>query len=55
LSKQQLIESVSSFDDDLSDNALEQYVSRLRKRLAEFGLSIRVARGLGYFIGPATE
>ena len=50
LSKSQLIESVSSFDDDLSINALEQYISRLRKRLSQFGISIQVARGLGYYL-----
>lgn len=53
LSKSQLIESLSSFDDDISENAIEQYISRLRKRLVNFGVSIKVARGLGYYLhGP---
>lgn len=50
LSKSQLMESLTSFEEDISENAIEQYVSRLRRRLADYGVSIRVARGLGYYL-----
>ena len=50
LSKSRLIESLSSFEEDISENAIEQYVSRLRRRLAGHGVSIRAARGLGYYL-----
>lgn len=50
ISKSRLIESLSSFDDDISENAIEQYISRLRKRISNFGLTIKTARGLGYFL-----
>ena len=50
MSKGQLIESLSSFDEDISENAIEQYVSRLRRRLGSHGVSIKVARGLGYYL-----
>jgi two-component system, OmpR family, response regulator TctD len=50
VSKQQIMESLSAFDEGISDNAIEQYVSRLRKRLAIMGLKIRTARGLGYYL-----
>lgn len=53
--KQQIIQSLAAFDDDLSANAVEQYVSRLRKRLAPIGLTVRTARGLGYYLDKATE
>lgn len=53
VSKQQIIESLADFDDDISENAVEQYVSRLRKRLEPFGLKIRTARGLGYILEAA--
>ena len=33
VAKQAIIESLAGFDEDLSANAIEQYVSRLRKRL----------------------
>lgn len=51
--KRALIETLAAFDDDLSANAVEQYVSRLRKRLAPYGLTVRTARGLGYYLDKA--
>jgi two-component system OmpR family response regulator len=48
--KQSLIESLSSLDEDLSPNAIEQYVSRIRRRLAPIGLTVRTARGIGYYL-----
>ena len=50
VAKQAVIQSLAAFDDDLSANAVEQYVSRLRKRLAPHGLTVRTARGLGYYL-----
>ncbi len=50
VSKQQIVDSLSAFDEGISDNAIEQYVSRLRKRLAPLGLKIHTARGLGYYL-----
>ncbi|MBI4921455.1 MAG: response regulator [Devosia nanyangense] len=48
--KQAIIESLAAFDDELSENAVEQYVSRLRRRLAPYALTVRVARGIGYYL-----
>lgn len=45
-----IVQSLTSLDDELSANAIEQYISRLRKRLGPQGLTIRSARGLGYFL-----
>jgi two-component system OmpR family response regulator len=50
VSKQAIIESLANFGDDLSPNAIEQYVSRLRRRLAPLGLTVRTARGIGYYL-----
>ena len=50
VAKKAIIESLAAFDDDLSENAVEQYVSRLRRRLAPYALTVRVARGLGYYL-----
>ncbi len=55
VSKQAIIESLAAFDDDLSANAVEQYVSRLRRKLAPHGLTIRTARGLGYYLDRIGE
>ncbi len=48
--KETIIQSLTSLDDSLSDNAIEQYVSRLRRRVAQHGINLRTARGIGYYI-----
>lgn len=48
--KDSIAQSLSSMEDSLSDNAIEQYVSRLRRRLQPFGLNLRTVRGLGYML-----
>jgi DNA-binding response OmpR family regulator len=47
VSKARLLSAISGWGDDLSENAVEVYVSRLRAKLAD-ALTIRVVRGLGY-------
>ena len=48
--KEAIVQSLTTLDDSLSDNAIEQYVSRLRRRLQPHGLVLRTARGLGYML-----
>lgn len=50
VSKAQLTEQVYGIGADVDDTAVEPHVSRLRKRLAQHGISIKTARGLGYMI-----
>lgn len=50
VSKLELSAKLSGFDDALGDNALEAFVSRLRKKLDGSGASIRTLRGLGYLM-----
>jgi DNA-binding response OmpR family regulator len=50
VSKKQLSRKLSEADDLLGDNALEAFVSRLRKKLAGSGAGIRTLRGLGYVL-----
>jgi two-component system OmpR family response regulator len=45
--KQKLISAISSWDEELSANAVEAHVSRLRAKLGD-AAAIRVVRGLGY-------
>ncbi|MEO9650041.1 MAG: response regulator transcription factor [Roseobacter sp.] len=47
-SKQKLVDRLFSHDEDVSDNAIEVYVGRLRKHLEGSALKIRTSRGLGY-------
>jgi two-component system OmpR family response regulator len=50
VAKEAIVQSVTSLEDILSDNAIEQYVSRLRRRLQPFGLVLRTVRGIGYLL-----
>lgn len=51
VSKEQLIESLCGYNEEVSGNAIEVYVHRLRKKLEPAGVSIRTLRGLGYLLG----
>ena len=53
VSKDAIVASLTGFGDDLSANAIEQYVSRLRRRLAPHGLTVKTARGIGYYLEAA--
>ena len=52
VSKRQLSDKLSDLDDALGTNALEAFISRLRKKLAGGGVTIRTLRGLGYLLEP---
>jgi DNA-binding response OmpR family regulator len=47
VSKEKLLSAVASWNDELTPNAVEVYVSRLRTKLGDAAV-IRVIRGLGY-------
>ncbi|SEL28947.1 two component transcriptional regulator, winged helix family [Bosea lupini] len=52
VTKEQLAESVYSFNEEYTDNAVEVHVHRVRRKLEGSGakLSIRTVRGLGYIM-----
>ena len=50
VSKRELSEKLSECDEALGDNALEAFISRLRKKLVGSGASIRTLRGMGYLL-----
>ena len=52
-SKSHLIDRMFSFSDEASENAIEVYVARLRKRHEGSGARIETVRGLGYRMIPA--
>jgi DNA-binding response OmpR family regulator len=52
VSKRELSDKLSGFEDALADNALEAFISRLRKKLAGSGAAIRTLRGIGYRVEP---
>jgi two-component system, OmpR family, response regulator len=53
VSKDQLLDSLTGWDEDVGTNAIEVYVHRLRKKLEPAGVRIRTVRGLGYLIEQA--
>jgi DNA-binding response OmpR family regulator len=48
LSKGQLMDRLFSYDAEVTENAIEVYVGRLRRRIDGVGLRIETVRGLGY-------
>lgn len=50
VSKRELSDKLSETDEALGDNALEAFISRLRKKLTGSGAGIRTLRGIGYLL-----
>lgn len=48
LSKEQILDQLVGLDDEIGLNAVELWVSRLRRKLEGAGFEIRTIRGLGY-------
>jgi two-component system OmpR family response regulator len=49
-SRAQLVESLCSWDQELTDNGLDIAVHRLRRKLRGCGTGVRTIRGLGYML-----
>lgn len=50
VAKQKLADSLSQWDKEITPNAVEIYVSRVRAKLVGSGVGIRTVRGIGYRI-----
>lgn len=50
VSKDQLIQAITNLEQELSSNAIEAYVHRVRMKIEGSGVSIRTVRGLGYLL-----
>ncbi len=55
VSKRMLSEKLSESDEALGDNALESFISRLRKRMLGTEASILTVRGLGYRVQAGAQ
>jgi two-component system OmpR family response regulator len=53
VSKDKLIESLCAWGEEVTTNAIEVYMHRLRKKLEPGGVAIRTVRGLGYLMDKA--
>jgi len=47
-SKDKLLQALTGWDKEITPNAVEVYVSRLRAKLEPFGVALRSIRGFGY-------
>lgn len=50
VTKKQMIDAMSAVDADFSENAVEVYIYRLRRRLQSTGVAIQTVRGFGYLL-----
>ncbi len=50
VSKERIVSAVCAWDQGMSANAVEVYISRLRAKLETGGIRIRTVRGLGYML-----
>jgi two-component system OmpR family response regulator len=55
VSKQQFIEKLCGWNDEITTNAIEKYISRLRKKLVEADLNFKTVWGVGYLLEAENE
>jgi DNA-binding response OmpR family regulator len=55
VAKEQILRAISNWDETLSENAIEVYVSRLRAKIEPAGVRIRTVRGFGYLLEDAVH
>lgn len=51
--KSKLVDRLFSYDEEVTENAIEVYVARLRRHLAPSTVSIKTIRGAGYKLDVA--
>lgn len=50
VSKEQIMQALYDWDSEITPNAVEKFISRLRTKLESSGVEIRTVRGLGYYL-----
>jgi DNA-binding response OmpR family regulator len=53
IAKEQFVEHLCGWDQDVTENAIEVYVHRLRRKLEPAGVHVQTVRGLGYYLSKA--
>lgn len=54
-SKEKILQAIYSWDEAVTPNAIEVYVSRLRAKLAHARIRIRTVRGFGYLLEESSD
>jgi DNA-binding response OmpR family regulator len=55
VSKEHLVEQLYSYDREVSQNAIEVYVHRVRKKISGAGVTVRTLYGRGYLLDYAAH
>ena len=55
VTKESIVARLSSWEADFSENSVEVYIHRLRKRFADRGVVIKTVRGFGYVMEAESE
>ena len=55
VNKDQIMQALYSWEDEITPNAVEKFISRLRSKLEPAGIVIRTVRGLGYYLEKPIE
>ena len=50
INKEQIMQALYEWEEEITPNAIEKFISRLRSKLEPAGLTIRTVRGLGYYM-----
>ncbi len=50
VNKEQITQALYSWEEEITPNAIEKFISRLRNKLEPAGVTIRTVRGLGYYL-----
>jgi two-component system OmpR family response regulator len=50
VNKEQITQALYSWEEEITPNAIEKFISRLRSKLEPTGITIRTVRGLGYYL-----
>jgi two-component system, OmpR family, response regulator len=50
VSKEQFVDHLYGWEEEVSENAIEVCIHRIRKKLEPFGVKFRTVRGLGYLV-----
>ena len=53
--KESIVATLSSWESDFSENSVEVYIHRLRKRFTDLGVCIKTVRGFGYVMEIAGD
>jgi DNA-binding response OmpR family regulator len=54
VSKQQIIDAILPWGEEVTLNAVEVYISRIRSKIAAAGIFIKTIRGFGYMLDQGT-